>query len=151
MEYHNFYERAKTHLSFYSQGGPMDAYRIGGIEIKLFRAGALSILLRFRWNENIEQGAEIISIADCVNFIRYPEEILTEMEMTTKQCQVGSLNMMARYVCLEVFNDFLRELKNKELIKPISTQLNKQKNNKLFGEIIALIEKKKIVKQIIIH
>jgi len=70
-------------------------FRLAGIELKLFRAGALSILIRVRW-------PGLLTLDDCLNFIRYPENIVIKQN----ECYLGPLNSFAHLLAEEVYNDF---------------------------------------------
>lgn len=109
-EYKDFFKRLrkeldldqddKNALRMFSYEGKSDThtsedFRLAGIEVKLFRAGALSILLRLRW-----PGA--LTLEDCLQFIRYPENIVIKKE----EFNLGPLNSFALVLAEEVLEDF---------------------------------------------
>jgi len=132
-DYQNFYNevnkiREDGKLQFYSEGTNTDTFRIGGIEIKVFRSGALSILIRFKWMDSI-------SIHKCLNLTRYPEDI----EITSSECHLGALNMLAKEVTHSVFKKFKGDY-FKEARSAISESYSSLKK-KEFEEVLDNIDK----------
>ncbi len=138
-DYQEFYNKVQQDLAngrfhFYSEGSELEEFRIGGIEVKVFRSGALSILLRFKWEEEI-------SVDKCLNLVRYPEDIVIE----PGKCHFGALNMLARCVCHQVFKTFKGDLfkQARDKISNVYSSLLKRKNEKeyiTFEDILTKID-----------
>lgn len=127
--YTKVYNRTASPLEFYRDGSGDDSFRITGIEVKIFRSGAMSILLRFKWSENI-------SIHDCLNLIRYPEDILID----PAECYFGALNELSRRIAHKVFTKFSVDdyfKKAREVISDAHFSLINEKFDDILGKMKA--------------
>lgn len=86
-------------LRYFGDDTTSEKYRLAGIEVKLFRAGTLSILIRFGWTK---PGDKLL-LDDCLNYVRYPENIIIKQD----ECCSGPLNKFAQILSQEIIKDFL--------------------------------------------